>query len=83
MSKRKQPRSWADKLDAEALAEPEPAPVEEAPHEDPVVQGVALFHLKRQLLVSEIRAKELEQALYLAKARILELELERLRGSLK
>lgn len=84
---RKQPKSWADKLEKTA----------EEPHVDPLIQKIndqlhrdppqdfEIVGLERQLLRSrvqelEIRNKELEMGLYLAKAKIAELELAKLKG---
>jgi hypothetical protein len=67
--KKEEPKSWSDKLQEDAATPTKP------PHEDPLVQQIAETHKVRDL---EIQVMVLKRELYLAKARILELELNAL-----
>ena len=90
MGRKKAPLSWQGELkinEGAFLAGepggeiiPEEAPVE-APSEEPAGDTVALFQARQRAAIFEIRAKELEMALYLAKAKIAELELQQLKGN--
>lgn len=64
---------WSDSLQLQEVE------MSETPHEDPLVQQVAQMQEIHYRLKLEIRVKELEMGLYLAKARIAELELEKLK----